>query len=886
MGTRGIRIIGLKMKTLSVYRASLCALILLLAVSCKQETYYNITTHIQPEGSGAIVVSPSSGSVLEGTSVSFTAKPNGDYLFTGWGGSLSGTENPKTVTVLADMVVTANFELKTYPLTVSVEGDGSVSERVVSTKADYGSGTVVELTAQPTDHWLFDHWEGDLSGNTNPAKITVASAKSVKAVFVKKMYDLTVTIEGEGAVSETVVDTRSGSYQEGTVVQLTATPSTGWSFNHWEGDLSGTDNPAQITISGAKSIKAIFKKNKYAYNLKIVGPGVVDEYLVPDTKATLDYGTQALLKAFPTEGAVFKGWSGDIESTDPEISVAIKSDINLVATFASLINKYQIPNLSYPSKSFQRLYMGERLYQLQFFYHTNQLSSLHILSVDYNMDGILDAIVNTANNQDYSHLYRLPVGFFLGQSDGTFVRDPVNDSHIEGLIGPGKFFYGDYNNDGRPDICLLGAGYDSEPFPGEYPIILMSGSGGKYSDIRFTDHIGYYGSGSSGDIDNDGDTDIVISSAGIGDSIIMINDGTGHFTVSSSLIDQDLMQSMYTVDLWDVDKDGILDLVCGGHDGGGSGPHFEESGVYGNAPIIIWGNKKDFNGSYTRLPNSGITGFGVVRDFAFHDIDGDNADEIFITRTGDGVCPEIIDIYGGNYIQVISNKNGEYRDITNTVFNEGDNYQLSGKWNAWLDFERTNEKLYLLTTAYDCLDPLRQYELVSGHFIKVQDNRSRILSSGLPIYDNGAFFSDNVLVYQGEDIIDVCDNTLSETGGRCLHWTTSKPWSGGIECQFSPSLNLSSLMSYNNYCLEYRIKCNNKDSVFGCHINSSNGMYGYGYTGFSGDWETIQIPLSNFYSLSDPDWLSIYCISFWVDTSAETEFLIDGIRIRRIVDIE
>ena len=232
--------------------------LLFLLFSCKQESYYTITTQVQPVDGGDIVMTPSSSTALEGTSVTFNAQPKGDYIFTGWSGSLSGTDNPKTITVSSDINVTATFTLRQYPLTLSSEGEGTVSERVISTKTDYASGTVVELTAIAADHWIFSHWEGDLSGNDNPIQITVSSAKTVKAVFVKKMYDLSIEIEGEGSVEEVVVETKSSSYQEGSVVQLTASPNTYWTFDHWEGDLTGTDNPSLITISSAITVKAVF----------------------------------------------------------------------------------------------------------------------------------------------------------------------------------------------------------------------------------------------------------------------------------------------------------------------------------------------------------------------------------------------------------------------------------------------------------------------------------------------------------------------------------------------------------------------------------------------------------------------------------------------------
>ena len=138
-------------------RLLLFAVIAAILISCKQDVYYTISSVASPSGSGVIVISPSSGQVLEGTAVTLFASPKGDYVFTGWSGSISGTENPKTVTVTSDMSVVAYFTLKTYPLTLSVDGEGTVTERVISTKTEYGSGTIVELSAKPSDHWLFDH---------------------------------------------------------------------------------------------------------------------------------------------------------------------------------------------------------------------------------------------------------------------------------------------------------------------------------------------------------------------------------------------------------------------------------------------------------------------------------------------------------------------------------------------------------------------------------------------------------------------------------------------------------------------------------------------------------------------------------------------------------
>ena len=49
-----------------------------------------------------------------------------------------------------------------------------------------------------------------------------------------------------------------GTYDSGTSVQLTATPASGYRFDHWEDDLSGSTNPASITMNGNKNVTAVF----------------------------------------------------------------------------------------------------------------------------------------------------------------------------------------------------------------------------------------------------------------------------------------------------------------------------------------------------------------------------------------------------------------------------------------------------------------------------------------------------------------------------------------------------------------------------------------------------------------------------------------------------
>lgn len=845
---------------------------LLLLIGCQKEVYHNITVTASPAYGGT--VAPSSGPVLDGTSVSFKATPNAEYVFTGWSGSISGTENPKTVSVTQDMNVTANFALRSYPLTITVEGEGTVSEKVISVKSDYSSGTIVELTAKPSEHWLFDHWEGDITGNTNPAQITVSSSKSVKAVFVEKTYPLNVEIDGEGTVEEKIIQTKS-TYQEGTIVELTAKPSQGWSFDHWEGELKGNDNPSQIVVSSEKNVKAAFVKNKYSFSVKIEGPGAVDEYLV-GAESSLEYGSNVILRAFPSEGAIFKGWSGDYIGVESEVQIEIICNTSIVARFEKDTKRYPLIDLYQPSTIQKKLFYG-----IDFSSFSTHANGYY--PIDYNRDGYVDIICTPT---DWTVDCRFPLEFYIGNPDGSFSVDDKNNLKIAGLNNTRKVISGDYNGDNVPDICLIGHGYDAKPFPGEYPIVLLSNSDGTYSDIRFMEYVSFYHGGTSADFDNDGDLDIFLIDSGRGYSIFLINDGKGNFTVSKDLVNQELMASMYTAELFDIDKDGYIDLMVGGHDHEGPGKWWEGPRKYDNTPIVFWGNGKTFNhGNYSRLPITNVNGMGVAIDFIFYDINRDGKDEILLSRTGDGVINSEIGFYQGWDIQVIKCVNRTFSDATSDII-EGKSYDLNDSWICWANIESVDNEEFLIGRQQ--VNSEKFFQIRNGIMVKVQE----------PEFDNK--YTNGFAYYADEtgtrgSYLDLGCTDSPYTGSRCMHFNNWDTWVG-IGYDYQTWMDFSYLEK-NNYYLEFAIKNNDPDLVisfsFETRIQTDPWYfptYAYKYWGnehkSDGNWELIQVSLSSLKcgeEWSGYYWNTIKTLNIMPGECHGKDFYLDEIRIRRIV---
>jgi uncharacterized repeat protein (TIGR02543 family) len=91
---------------------------------------------------------------------------------------------------------------------------------------------------------------------TNPAG-TATSSASFTVTTAPVQHTLTVNVVGSGSVA---LDPPGGTYDAGTVVQLTATPDPGWIFTGWSGALSGTANPASLTMDANKSVTATFQQ--------------------------------------------------------------------------------------------------------------------------------------------------------------------------------------------------------------------------------------------------------------------------------------------------------------------------------------------------------------------------------------------------------------------------------------------------------------------------------------------------------------------------------------------------------------------------------------------------------------------------------------------------
>ena len=252
----------------------------------------------------------------------------------------------------------------------------------------------------------------------------------------------------------------------------------------------------------------------------------------------------------------------------------------------------------------------------------------------------------------------------------------------QGMHNPRKIITGDYNNDGKLDAFVIAHGYDDNPFPGE-PQVLLINNGKGFDYKKLNDLSGFYHGGSSADFDNDGDIDIFIVGSPSGDrnSVFLINDGSGNFAYSTDYIDNERYWkhgSYYTAEFIDIDQDGYMDLIMGGHFGN---EHNIEIGD--NAPpLIFWGNSygKYFQNLSTILPT--IENYKIAVDFDSEDIDGDGDRDIIVNRVSDG--DGIYGFYNRYTIQILENR-GDRKFIDKS--SEKITNNSGNGWHEWIHLQ-------------------------------------------------------------------------------------------------------------------------------------------------------------------------------------------------------
>ena len=261
---------------------------------------------------------------------------------------------------------------------------------------------------------------------------------------------------------------------------------------------------------------------------------------------------------------------------------------------------------------------------------TNVQNSSIVLG-DIDNDGDLDLILTgKGSNSTNARIY---------QNDGTGSFTEINPGSLTGVCY-GSIALGDIDNDGDLDLILTGnsGSYEAR--------IYQNDSAGNFTEMNPGNLTGVFnGSIALGDIDNDGDLDLILTGfrgIPIFISKIYANNGIGEFVEINVGSLPGVLGS--SIALGDIDNDGDLDLILTGFYTDG-GDHYEAR-IYRN----------DGTGSFTEIYVGFLEGT-QNNSIALGDIDNDGDLDLILTGlTSSDDCSKIYTNNGtGSFAEIYAN---------------------------------------------------------------------------------------------------------------------------------------------------------------------------------------------------------------------------------------
>lgn len=283
-----------------------------------------------------------------------------------------------------------------------------------------------------------------------------------------------------------------------------------------------------------------------------------------------------------------------------------------------------------------------------------------IAYLDANGDGVTDIFMGTGD-----FLLQGEVNSILALNDGqdnfTSSTSEFNDN-MPPATHARKSLVFDYNNDGLDDILVLDHGFDSNPFPGSNPKLIIQNAVGSFTWSKLMDQTGFHHGGAAADIDNDGDIDIFVGGF---EPFFYINNDGNSLTKTESIFDNSI-NKVFSAELIDVDADGYVDLLVGAHE------------QDGDTTSIYWGSSAGSYSSSLRTIIPEFANYGTVLDFEAEDVDNDNDRDLIVNRTGGGNN----NFYNGRRVQLLLNDgNRQFVEGTNQIDNPGLDSEI---WFPWL----------------------------------------------------------------------------------------------------------------------------------------------------------------------------------------------------------
>ncbi|ETR68537.1 MAG: hypothetical protein OMM_10421, partial [Candidatus Magnetoglobus multicellularis str. Araruama] len=173
------------------------------------------------------------------------------------------------------------------------------------------------------------------SGGTEFSGCDTSMAQFFTITVLQTFYELTILQEGQGKIKlndREVLPEYIQSYQADTTFTLKSIPFENWKFAYWSGDIEDSSEDIQIILDRPITIVAHFYEPPVILNLigkkQIKINGTIHD--LPCSKQ-INKHTTVYLEPVPVSD--FLKWSGDINSTETNVTVIMENDTHIAVHY-------------------------------------------------------------------------------------------------------------------------------------------------------------------------------------------------------------------------------------------------------------------------------------------------------------------------------------------------------------------------------------------------------------------------------------------------------------------------------------------------------------------------------------------------------------------------
>ena len=389
---------------------------------------YNVTVSADPTNGGVV---GGAGTYSYGAMVTVTATPAGGYTFVNWtkNGVQVSTMPNYSFTVTESVNLVAHFTLNGYIVTVSADpAEGGIVEG----SGGYEYGETVTVNATANTGYTFVNWTKNGVQVSTEAEYSFVVTESVNLVAHFTVNSYTVTVSVDPADAGFVEG--AGTFNYGTLVTLTATANTGYTFVNWTNNGVQVSTDAQYSFTLTESVDLVAHFILNSYNVTLIADPAEGGNL--EGGGVYNHGETATVNATANYGYSFVNWTmnGVQVSTDQEYSFTVTEPVTLIAHFT--LNSYTVTVSADPAEGGS--VMGTGTYYFGTSISVTATANTGYTFVNWTMNGV-QVSAQAVYSFTVTESVNLVAHFSLNSCTITVSADPAEGGAVSGA---GSYDYG------------------------------------------------------------------------------------------------------------------------------------------------------------------------------------------------------------------------------------------------------------------------------------------------------------------------------------------------------------------------------------------------------------------------------------------------------------